>query len=301
MILPGEIVHLPFEDGPHRLAMGLVSAPEAALIELDDRYPAEMAERRRLLDTRHAEVFSALPGTEAASAAVLARLAEVLPARYPMAFARAGGVLLNRVTGERWDPDDPALHPLEVAGRLVQEDLCLVDVSGAAPVLAAAVLCFPSRWRLADKIGRPLTAVHGPVPGYAERLARPMDRFFAHLRPGRLATRLNWGVLDDPALFQPGGHGRAAHNPRVTAENAGSALFLRVERQTLSRAADHVLFTIRVHVTPLDVAVARPADAARLAAAVRALPEDMALYKSIPPVRAALLAWLDARGAKVSP
>ena len=39
------------------------------------------------------------------------------------------------------------------------------------PVFTAGVLCFPSRWRLMEKIGKPLSAVHGPVPLYADRLA----------------------------------------------------------------------------------------------------------------------------------
>ncbi len=44
-MLPSEIFRLPFEEGPFRMAMGLVSCPASELIELDDHYPAEMAER----------------------------------------------------------------------------------------------------------------------------------------------------------------------------------------------------------------------------------------------------------------
>ncbi len=163
-------------------------------------------------------------------------------------------------------------------------------------MLSAAVLCFPTRWRLAEKLGRPLAAVHGPVPYYAERLARPVERLMAQLRPGRLVERENWSLMEDPALFQPGGKERTAPMSGITAGNAGAALFLRTERQALTPlAGGAVLFAIRVRVHPLAQACARPADAARLAGAVRALPEDMQRYKSLLPFRAALLAWLDAR------
>jgi dimethylamine monooxygenase subunit A len=293
-MLPPETIRLPFEDGQFRMAMALTAAPADEMIELDALYPAEMVERARLLDTRRDEVFAALPGSEAASAEVLARLGELLPRRFPDVFAAEPGAIVNRVTGERWSLRDPPLHPLEVAGRLVQEDLCLL---AEGPVLDAAVLCFPSRWRLSEKIGRRLPDVHEGVPLYAERLARPVDRFFAHLQPGRLAARLNWSVVDDPALFQPGGKYRTAPNTAVTADNAGEALFLRVERQTLSRVLDHVLFTIRVHVTPLGRAIRTREDASRLANAVRALPDEMARYKSLPTIGEKLLAWLDARTA----
>lgn len=292
--LPAEALHLPFEAGPFRMAMGLTACPAAELIELDDRYGPEMEERRTLLDTRRPEVFAACPGSVAAAAEVLALLAAHLPARYPGWFERDGPLLRNRLTGEDWDLSRPLpCDPLELAGRLVQEDLCVIRPGPDGPLLDAAVLCAPSRWRLAEKIGRPLLAVHGPVPGYAERLGAPVDRLMRLLAPGRLALRMNWSVVDDPALFQPGGKHRTARDPAVTAANAGTRLHLRTERQTLSRLpSGSVLFTIRVHAYTLARVAAVPGAAARLAAAVRALPPDLAAYKSLPVFRDALLAFL---------
>lgn len=295
--LPPETLHLPFEPGAYRMAMGLVALPEAAWFELDDRYQPELHERRRLLQERHVEVFAALPASDAAREETLAAIAAHLPAYHPDWFARDGDTLHNRLTGEDWDLAHPPCDPFELAGRLVQEDLCLVQLDDAVPVLTAAVLCFPSRWRLAEKLGRALSAVHGPVPLYAERLARPVDRFMRHVKPGHIAARLNWSVLDDATLFQPGGKWREAANLAVTTSNAGDALFLRVERQTLRRLprTDAVLFGIRVHVYPLASAIASSTAAARLAEAVRALPDATLHYKSLLPIRDALLGWLDAR------
>jgi hypothetical protein len=295
--LPPEMLHLPFEAGPYRMAMGLVHLPEKAWFELDDRYACELRERRRLLAQCHADVFAALPVSEAARAEALHAVADNLATHHADWFSRDGNALRNRLTGEDWDLAAPPCDPLELAGRLVQEDLCLVQHVAAVPVLTAAVLCFPSRWRLAEKIGRPLADVHGPVPSYAERLARPVDRFMHTVKPGHVAARLNWSVLDDATLFQPAGKWREAHNPAVTAANAGQTLFLRVERQTLRRLprTEAVLFGIRVHVYPLASAVAVPDTAARLAEAVRAMPEATLRYKSLLPIRQALLDWLDAR------
>lgn len=295
--LPAETIHLPFEAGPYRMTMGLLARDPSELIELDDRYLPEMAERRRLLTERHADVFATIPGSEAARRETLNRLAGLLPRRFPDWFSRDGHILHNRLTGERWDLDDPTLDPLEVAARLVQEDLCLLDLTPDGPRLVAAALCFPSRWRLSDKIGHPLRAIHGPVPFYADRLGRPVDRLIATLKDGKLVERFNWSLLDDPALFQPAGHGRTEVNPAITQANAGETIFLRVERQTLSLlpASGAVLFTIRVHVAPLARAIARPDIAARLEEAVRALPDEMAHYKSFPSFREAVLGWLDAR------
>ena len=295
--LPAETVYLPFEAGPYRMAMGLLAADDAAWIERDARYPAEVALRRDLLATSHGAVFGACDGSAAARREVLDLLAAHLPARYPAGFTRIGPQLGNRQTGEVWNLADPPVDPLELAGRLVQEDLCVVRMLGQVPVLAAAVLCFPSRWRLAEKIGRPLAAVHAPVPGYAAALARPVDRFMAAIRPGHIALRLNWALVDDPALFQPTGKFRDAEDPSITPANAGARLWLRVERQTLRRlpGSGAVLFGIRVHVYPLAAIATPGAVSARLGSAVRALPEATAHYKSVTPFRTALLAWLEAR------
>lgn len=293
--LPDQAVHLPFGRGPYRMAMDLVAVAEADWFELDQLYLAEMAERRRLLATAHGEVFAALPVSDAAREEALDLVVTALTTHHPDWFSREGVVLRNHLIGESWGRG--AIDPLELAGRLVQEDLCLIQNSEDGPAFTAAVLCFPSRWRLMDKIGKPLSAVHGPVPLYADRLARPVDRFMRHLRPGHIASRLNWSLLDDPALYQPGGKWRVDGGSDITPENAGCRVFLRVERQTLRRlpVTGAVLFGIRVHVYPLDQVIDRPDRAAALTEAVRALPAEVQHYKSLLPFREALMGWLHDR------
>jgi dimethylamine monooxygenase subunit A len=295
--LPPEAIYLPFETGPYRMAMSLVTVPAAEWFELDARYVDEMAERRRLLGERHDDVFGVLPEAEDASREVLQRIVAYLTTQFPQWFALDGDTLFNRLTGEIWNLGDPPCHPLELAGRLVQEDLCIIHSDGEAACFTAAVLCFPSRWRLHEKLGRPLAAVHGPVPFYAQRLAALVDRFMAKVKPGHIASRLNWSVLDDAAMYQPAGKWREATNTGVTAENAGNTLYLRVERQTLTRLPQSgaVLFGIRVHSYPLIAAISTATAAARLAEAVRALPEETVRYKSLKAFGPALLGWLDAR------
>jgi hypothetical protein len=288
--------YLPFDGGRFRLMMGLMALPLAAWFEVDAHLGADLAAKRALLEARHGEVFAALPEAHAAAAELLALMAEHLPRHHPDMFGRDGDHLRNSATGERWNLHDPALHPLDLAGQLVQEDFCLLAAEGDAPYrLVGASLCSPARWRLADKIGRPLASVHAPVPGYAASLERPVDRFFARLAAERPVWRLNWGIADDPAPFQP----EARPMARIAAAEAGARLHLRVERQTLRRLPETgaVVFTIRTHVTRLDRAIRNRASAAELAAAVRAMPEATAQYKQIAPIAPALLAWLDARAA----
>ncbi|MGH6899684.1 MAG: heme-dependent oxidative N-demethylase family protein [Geminicoccaceae bacterium] len=285
----------PFLDGPWRLAMGIKALDLEAWIELDERFLDQLAERRRLLAERPAEVMAALPESRAGQRELLELLLDHLPERFPEHYRRRDGRIENRATGESFEIEAWAGAPLELAGRLVQEDLCLMQRSGTGYRLVAAVLCFPAHWRLADKLGRPLEAIHAPVPGFGERLAAPVDRFFGNIQVERPVWRVNWSLVDTPALFLPPEH--RGQSREVAAERAGEELWLRVERQTLRRLPrwGDVVFGIHTYVHPLADAIDSSEAAGALAARVREMPEPMARYKSILPIREPLLAWLDAR------
>jgi dimethylamine monooxygenase subunit A len=286
-----------YDPGAPHLAMGLHALDLDEWIEVDERLPRDLAEKRHLLRERHADVFAALPAAEAGARETLMLLAGHLPARYPQAYARTGNRLANLATQETWNLAADDLHPLELAARLVQEDLCLMrsDEGDGAYRLAAACLCFPTRWLLAEKMGRSLGDIHDPVPGYDAALAAPMDRLFARMNADRPVWRINWSLLDDPALFQPGGHGRTIPAADITPHNAGDRLWLRMERQTLRRlpASRDILFTIRIYVQPLCDLAQQPPRAAQLAATLRSVDPGMAAYKGLSPFGDAALAWLD--------
>lgn len=144
---------------------------------------------------------------------------------------------------------------LAQAATRVWEDLCLLQPDPADQYrLTAAAVGFPTDWRLEEKMGQPLTAIHAPIHGYAEQLAAGVDHVFATLPVGPIFGRSNWFVAptdaprylpqDDPAT-------RFAH---VTPGNAGTALFLRCERQTLRRLPQTgaVLFTIGIAISAFD-------------------------------------------------
>jgi hypothetical protein len=209
----------------------------------DEDFERDLRWKATLLAERHDEVFAALdsPAVRAASEEVLGLV---------------GG-------------DASGLHPLDAAGRRVQEDLCILVLRDGAPHLDAASLCFPSYWRLADKLGHPLADVHGPVPHYARELAGKVDGFLRRLQPGRMVWRRNWSIHDDPTYFLP--------EPGP----AGDALYLRSERQVLRRldTPDTVLFTIRTQQVPLAVVAQRPDIARRMAESIAGWSPELVAYK----------------------
>lgn len=183
----------------------------------------------------------------------------------------------------------PGTGSLVEAAATVQEDLCLLLRHDDGWRLDAGVVCFPSMWRIADKLGLPLTAVHGPVPAYAEELAARVDRFLDRLRPERPVWRRNWLVHTSPELHQP-----EPPAPEKDPPDVPEGMWLRSERQTLRRlpGSGAILFTIRTQQAPLAVVAFRPAVASALAGAVGSWSDDLVAYRSAGSWRAPVLAWL---------
>jgi hypothetical protein len=234
--------------------MGTRGLDPADWLIADEDRDRDLVRKQVLLGERHHEVFAALdtPAVGAASVEVLE--------------------LVLAATGTEVVPSD--LHPLDAAGRLVQEDLCLMVLRDGGPHLDAASLCFPSYWRLSDKLGRPMADVHGPVAHYADELAAKVDTFLQRLRPERPVWRRNWSIHDDPSYFLPD-----PTPPRDVRPPDG--LFIRSERQTLRRliATNVVLFTIRTQQVPLAVLEGRPDVARGLAVAIEAWSPALRAYK----------------------
>src|SRR5690606_21475830 len=107
--------------------------------------------KRRLFAERPGDVFAKEPATREAQQEVADLVAAHMAAHFPQIGMPAP------------DPADP---PLKTASLMVQEDLVLMRKGDDGWRLAAASLCFPSSWSLAEKFGRPLTAIHEPVPGF---------------------------------------------------------------------------------------------------------------------------------------
>lgn len=206
----------------------------------DEAFDGQMAMRDRLLREARPDVVALDEGARAAADELLGL---VLGLAYPGA-----GTQVARPDGARVgiDRDDP----LGTLGRLVQEDLCILQKTGDEHVLSGAVLCFPASWTLAEKYMRPLIGIHAPVEGYDKGMATRVQRLFDGVRPGRPLWRFNALWYDDPALHQP----RSANAPRMQA-GGDKAAYLRSERQCILRLEQTgaVIFSIHTYVLPRAV------------------------------------------------
>ncbi len=260
---------------PWRFAMGLHALDPTAWLVVTGDHAAEVAEKRRLFDAG-ADIFRLLPEGEAAAAELATILEAHLARHHPTVTV------------------DPGIEtPLVRLGLALQEDLCLMQAGPDGYRLVGAFVAFPSRWNLGDKIGRPIRAIHAPVPGLETAIGRPVQLFFERLAVGHPVWRANWSITDDPTLHQPS-HAFRRTATAVTPENAGDRLWLRVERQTLTRLPESraVLFTILTFILPLAALTGVPGLGQKLAARVAELPEAMLAYKNVAANRNAVIASL---------
>jgi len=263
--------YLPFLAGPLSLAPGLKPiAPEAWLTP--DTEAHSLPEKHGVMRAHRGEVYGAREGSELAA---LELAAEVHAAAGPG-------------QGE-WDT------ALEAAAGAVSDDLCIL-IKGREGLwrLEAASLCAPTFWRLGEKLGEPLGGLHGPVPGANPDMVGRIHRMFDALRPGQVLERFNWTVQPGAARYTPSQAPFKKIAADLATAGALDALWLRVERQTISKlpVSGAVVFTIRVAIDPLRAALTDADHVAAFRAAWEGIDPALADYKGWPHyqrlVRAAL-------------
>jgi len=203
-----------------------------------------------ILDQHHDQAIAYLPYSQLPAQELLEHIVQQLT--HLGVLASDGIVVEDRECGNIVDVR--AYHPIEAAGRLVGEDLCIMELQpelGDGYFLTSASVCFPSRWDLTTKIGTSLQAIHQPVPGYGS-IAGSADRLFDALSVERPVQRVNWTLLNDPELFQPTSATRTDLH-ELDPETFGERIFLRVERQTIVRLprTQAIVFTIGTSVVSL--------------------------------------------------
>lgn len=319
----------PYKPGHYHVTMGIRPMDWESWIELDLDFPAYYHLRaERLASLRGPKLFATLPdrpqlvrGGANAARELVHELAEFLVARYPgvyRATRRGGEIVAIEVLPVGVTHDLEAEDPIVVAAMLTQDDIAIViEGTDGQYYLQAGAILLPGFWRLEDKAGLPLDAIHtsGHVPQYEEKLQPSLTRFFRRLSPSSPVQRNNWfiqvlpptpaaslspipsqleelawseGTLGPEDLL---GAGQRPEPPKPLPER----MRLRVERQTLRRLprSGAIVFTIRVYMTPL--AELGPGEAGRLAAAIRGVKEQEVVYRhrKQSDFEDAALEWLD--------
>jgi hypothetical protein len=277
--------YLPHQELPGVLQMGLSRLDRRRWIEVDSDIGAHYQFKRALAARDFAAVFGDSGMHPEASRELLTVLEGHLLADHPDIYCRRGDALHCHPGAFDVRPSDgPALWR---ASLLIADDLAIMVPRRGVYHLAAASLCSPSHWRLAEKLGRPIREIHDPIPGVHDTLSPRIDRFFAHLRAEAPVQRCNWSLQFGEQRFCPARSSGDSTRP----------LHYRVERQTLRRlpGSGAIVFSIRVYLHPVASLRAVPGALEKLLQAVQATPAALARYKGFPRYLEALQAEV-ARG-----
>jgi len=175
------------------------------------------------------------------------------------------------------------VRPRDIFGELamqIQEDLVIHRLSDDRDWMAAGYVCFPSGWNPVDKIGRPLSEIHAPIPGMDLSKSRKLVETMVHHGP---FERYVWGpVFEDRINFHPRFEKRKfdPQNPVV---------YVKVERQITVGFPEHgaALFILRQHLIKNEI------DYPALSTSLKTMTEAQREYKGINDVFDDLIAFLD--------
>lgn len=237
-------VYPPPNDGkPFRLNMGLRSLEESHWLEAGDDLTPQIIERQQLIETSRDVVYQELPGYKSAIGELVERITQNLQEFHDRDYTFTS----NTIT---YLPTDTTISLtsndvlLQLASVIAEDLVVLAREDNEWKIVAGAVI-FPSRWKLSEKIGKGMDAVHTPVPGYATALAPYMTATFDKVTVDRPVWRKNWSLHSTEHLHQP----TSIHEPAAPQD-----YWWRTERQTLtrSRAGEFMYFTIRNRAEPLQ-------------------------------------------------
>lgn len=309
------------------MTMGITKTSLKDYLKMEQSYGAAIDYRTRLSDKETEETCLAAhvpdvsakieKATKEAVVELYDFVLDYMSKKYPAFFVAAGKTITNMVSNKtyprqaKYGADKLKENPVQLLHYLCQnteEDFLMLqyDPTIGEYVMRATTGIGTNGFRNTQKINRKLTDIHGPVPGYVQKLQMSMNRHFHRTQPGEFTQRLTWGIQVRGGLentYTPSGiHLDESQNfdtLKPGEVDVGEEVFFRVERQILTRLAKSkfLVLTIRTYSYPLKELVAE-GNAGGLATAIRGWPDDIARYKSRPKWGDAVLGYLDGHAEK---
>lgn len=258
---------MPFASGVFRHEMGLKTLDLSEWIDVDENWQKHTELKTRLLTEQRSKVFQAEASARPASEELKILLHQHLKKYFPQLPLK----------------ERPSEHPLVVLSEWVQEDFCLMKTEGDEAKLEAGCVCFPSRWKLIEKVGKNMQGIHKPVPGFNQTLEKASTRFLLNTSEDKPTWRLNWTLHTSDEMFAYPEEKKSDTVSSINLQNLLQQTFLRVERQTLRRLpqSGYVVFTIRTYVESLSKVLKTKEDFRSLFSTLESMPKEIVKYKGM--------------------
>jgi dimethylamine monooxygenase subunit A len=270
----------------------------------DANYAQTMCEKRERLAAHTQIYYRTLASSLPAQRELCERVIAHLVTDYPEHFVRSGSVIESLATGIQCDLRDHSLEPLLQLSNIIEEDFMLIEeIDGAARITAAAN-AYSSSGRLVASVGRNIEWAHEPVPNLTDKLGPRINRVIGSVHAATPCERFNWQLTPMSTVFFPHDNPHAANAAamqgicatlRRNPELAGELLWIRVERQTLSRLPDSraVAFSLHTYSDPL-LSIQSDVKAVRaMLALLHAYSEERWKYTEMDILREPIINWLE--------
>lgn len=253
----------PFRPKFH-MTMAIENTTLSDLVAMDKTYRQRVQIRKQLIEQERYEVLALNKKAEPAVLEIYEWLTSTyLPTRFPSIFTPTGLDLRNNVTGDLLPMHiTDAELALQLMGENIDDEFLFLLPSDKPEDekryrLEAFMTCFPSGFNTRSKLNLLLADIHGPVPGYKQKLEKSMDRFFAALPVGKIVKRFNWSISTNAELFCLKGN-HMSEEELKTKDDIGDVdlqkTLLRCERQTLHRLpkSGALVFAFKTYMYPIQ-------------------------------------------------
>lgn len=315
----------PFKDKEYKLTMGIRTFTADDWLLIEDTYLDRIEEKTKIITNSHpkypkdVDLEGSTIFTSPIAEPVIRELYDVVVQymcdKYPMYFklSEDGTLVHNGITKE----DVPtkagnieAKKLLYYLVRTIEEDFIIMmpDPSldeaeyGDEYYFKGGVFAFAAGFNPREKINKPLTFIHEPIPGYHSKLRLSMNRYFEKLPAGKFVGRANFSIqAHDKFFVDDDNKGYHLTEEEVRKEipfedlDFEKQVHYRSERQMLTRLpkTGAVIFTIRTYLHPFSDFKSQPKEVSqRLLGALQKFPDDMAKYKGLTRIGPAAIRYL---------
>jgi len=298
-------LYRPYRWASADFQLGLRPIRPATWILLSADHAEIMRQKHDRLDRFRAYYYRTVPESLPAQRELRDLVTAHLLSDHADSFERVGSLVRSVITGQTLDLNDTAIEPLLQLSYLIEEDFMLLAAGDGIPHIIAAANAYSTSGRLAASVGHDMEWTHAPVPRLTEKLGAKINRVIRTVHAATPCERFNWQVTPMASVFFPHTDPHAANAAamhRVAAElqddpaRAGELLWIRVERQTLSRLphSNAVAFSLHTYSDPLSSIQSDRESARAMLALLRNYSEERWKYSEMDIVRKPLLLWLEA-------
>ncbi len=271
---------------------------------METDYAANMREKRARLKAYPDRYYGALPSSLPAQRELRERIVAHLLKVHAQRFARTGNLVTSAESNCAFDLEDSSIEPLLQLSQFIEEDFMLIEEIDGSALITAASNVYSSSGRLVASVGRAIDWAHIPVPGLSEMLGRRIDRIVGSVHAMAPGERFNWQLTPMASIFFPRDDPHAANAAamhailetlRAEPQRAGELLWIRVERQTLSRlpVSGAVAFSLHTYSDPLASIEADAESLRALLALFRAYSPERLKYSEMDIILEPVITWLE--------